>query len=96
MTSQQTEYAQEHTREMTALVLMVDAMQRGNHDDALVWAKRMEAATDAKMLLLTKGLKVGDADSARASAEVSFELDHPGKYHEARSFMYALKARMGR
>ncbi len=96
MKNQRVEYAEEHGREMAALVLMVEAMQQGNQDDALAWARRMESATDAKMRLLAQGMNVEDADSARASAEASFEREHPGRYQAARGFMYALKARMGR
>lgn len=96
MKDQRVEYAEEHRREMAALVLMVDAMQQGNQDEALVWARRMESATNAKGRLLTQGMSVEHADNARASAEASFEREHPGRYQAARGFMYALKARMGR
>jgi hypothetical protein len=96
MKNQQVEYAEEHRREMVALVLMVDAMQQGNQDEALAWARRMGSATDAKMRLLAQGINVEDADIARALAESSFEREHPGRYQAARGFMYALKARMGR
>ena len=96
MKNQRVEYGEEHRREMAALVLMVDAMQQGNQHDALVWAKQMESATDAKIRLLARGMFEEDAESARASAEASFECEYPGKYQAARGFMYALKARMGR
>ncbi len=96
MQPQHSQYAAEHKREMTALVLMVDAMQRGQQQDALGWCKRMEAATDAKLRLLAEGLDIEDAEIARASAEASFECNQPGIYQAARAFMYSLRARMTR